>query len=144
MHKIHALEITPELLSLASKLNIVVSSYLACIMNEVRFITHDCNARLKTQNSGVSVSGTGQEMFYGQLHEILEFSYLNGFSVVLFRCKWFKCDFKRMITENNITSIDINGEAYKDDQFILASQAKQVFYVADNSSYLGHNRRCFE
>ena len=38
-----------------------------------------------------------------------------------------------MITENNITSIDINGEAYKDGQFILASQAKQVFYVVDPS-----------
>ena len=38
-----------------------------------------------------------------------------------------------MVTENNITSIDINGEAYKDDQFILASQAKHVFYVADLS-----------
>ena len=38
-----------------------------------------------------------------------------------------------MINENNITSIDINGEAYKDDQFILASQAKQVFYVVDLS-----------
>ena len=38
-----------------------------------------------------------------------------------------------MISENNITSININGEAYKDDQFILASQAKQVFYVADPS-----------
>ncbi|KAL5560927.1 hypothetical protein UlMin_030674 [Ulmus minor] len=54
-------------------------------------------------------------------------------NVVLFRCKWFKCDSKHMVTENNITSIDINGEAYKDDQFILASQAKQVFYVADPS-----------
>ncbi|KAL5579308.1 hypothetical protein UlMin_011750 [Ulmus minor] len=71
--------------------------------------------------------------FFEKLQEILEFSYLNGFSVVLFRCKWFKCDSKHMITENNITSIDINGEAYKDDQFILASQAKQVFYVADPS-----------
>ena len=38
-----------------------------------------------------------------------------------------------MITENNITSIDITDEAYKDDQFILASQAKQVFYVEDPS-----------
>ena len=92
----------------------------------------DC-VRLRTQNSGVSVPGTGQEMFYGQLQQILEFSYLNGFSVVLFRCKWFKCDSKHMVTENNITSIDINGEAYKDDQFILASQANQVFYVADPS-----------
>ena len=81
----------------------------------------------------MSVPRTGQEMFYGQLQQILEFSYLNGFSVVLFRCKWFKCDSKHMIIENNITSIDINGEAYKDDQFILASQAKHVFYVADPS-----------
>ena len=46
-------------------------------MNRVRFVTHDCDARLKTQNSGVSVPGMGQEMFYGQLQEILEFSYLN-------------------------------------------------------------------
>ena len=38
-----------------------------------------------------------------------------------------------MITENNITSIDITDEAYKDDQFILASQAKQVFYIEDPS-----------
>ena len=113
-----------ELLSLSSKVNMVVSSYPVCIVNGVRFVTHDHDARLKTQNNGVSVPGTGQEMFYGQLQEILEFSYLNGFSVVLFRYKWFKCDSKRMITENNITNIDINGEAYKDDQFILASQAK--------------------
>ena len=38
-----------------------------------------------------------------------------------------------MITENNIISIDITGEVYKDDQFILASQAQQGFYVEDPS-----------
>ncbi|KAL5570413.1 hypothetical protein UlMin_026988 [Ulmus minor] len=124
MHRMQAPEVTTKLLSLSSKTNMVVSSYPACIVNGVRFVTHDRDVRLRTQNSGVSVSGTGQEMFYGQLQQILEFSYLNGFSVVLFRCKWFKCDSKHMVTENNITSIDINGEAYKDDQFILASQAK--------------------
>ncbi|KAL5580201.1 hypothetical protein UlMin_012643 [Ulmus minor] len=124
MHRMQAPEVTTELLSLSSKTNMVVSSYPACIVNGVRFVTHERDDRLRTQNSGMSVPGTGQEMFYGQLQEILEFSYLNGFSVVLFRCKWFKCDSKHMVTENNITSIDINGEAYKDDQFILASQAK--------------------
>ena len=36
-----------------------------------------------------------------------------------------------MVIKNNITSIDITGEAYKDDQFILASQAEQIFYVED-------------
>ncbi|KAL5573450.1 hypothetical protein UlMin_023047 [Ulmus minor] len=113
MHRMQAPEVTTELLSLSSKTNMVVSSYPACIVNGVRFVTHDRDVRLRTQNSGVSVPGTGQEMFYGQLQQILEFSYLNGFSVVLFRCKWFK--------------------SYKDDQFILASQAKHVFYVADPS-----------
>ncbi|KAL5544976.1 hypothetical protein UlMin_008760 [Ulmus minor] len=83
MHRMQAPEVTTELLSLSSKTNMVVSSYPACIVNE---------------------------MFYGQLQQILDFSYLNGFSVVLFRCKWFKYD-----------------------QFILASQANQVFYVADPS-----------
>ncbi|KAL5579288.1 hypothetical protein UlMin_011730 [Ulmus minor] len=115
MHRMQAPEVTTELLSLSSKTNMVVSSYPACILNGVRFVTHDRDVRLRTQNNGVSVLGTGQEMFYGQLQEILEFSYLNGFSVVLFTCKWFKCDSKYMIAENNITSIDINGEAYNDD-----------------------------
>ncbi|KAL5554060.1 hypothetical protein UlMin_041461 [Ulmus minor] len=123
LHRMQAPEVTTKLLSLSSKTNMVVSSYPACIVNGVRFVTHDRDVRLRTQNSGVSVPGTGQEMFYGQLQQILEFSYLNGFS----------CDSKHMVTENNIASIDINGEAYKDDQFILASQAKQVFYVADSS-----------
>ena len=133
MHRMQAPEVTTELLPLSSKTNMVVLSYPACIVNGVRFVTHDHDVRLRTQNSGVYVPGTGQEMFYGQLQEILEFSYLNGFSVVLFRCKWFKCDSKHMITENNITNIDINGEADKDDQFILASQTKQVFYIEDPS-----------
>ncbi|KAL5572684.1 hypothetical protein UlMin_022281 [Ulmus minor] len=67
--------ITPELLSLASKSNIVASSYSACIVNGVQFVTRECDVRLKTHNNGVSVLGTGHEIFYGQLQEILEFSY---------------------------------------------------------------------
>ncbi|KAL5574589.1 hypothetical protein UlMin_016288 [Ulmus minor] len=133
MNRVHAPEVTHELLSLASKSNVFVSSYPACIVNGVRFVTHARDVRLKTQNSGVSVPGTENEMFYGQLQEILEFSYLNDFSVVLFKCKWFRCDSRRMVTENNITSINITSESYKDDQFILASQAQQVFYVEDPS-----------
>ncbi|KAL5563029.1 hypothetical protein UlMin_032776 [Ulmus minor] len=85
MKRVHAPEVTHELLSLASKSNIVVSSYPACIVNGVRFVTHARDVRLKTQNSGVSIPGTENEIFYGQLQEILEFSYLNDFSVVLFK-----------------------------------------------------------
>ncbi|KAL5567246.1 hypothetical protein UlMin_030410 [Ulmus minor] len=93
MNRVHAPEVTHELLSLSSKSNIVVSSYPACIVNGVRFVTHARDVRLKTQNSGVSVPGTENEIFYGQLQEILEFSYLNDFSVVLFKsttCRRYK------------------------------------------------------
>jgi len=74
MNRVHAPEVTPELFSLSSKSNIVVSSYPACIVNGVRFVTHGRDVRIKTQNSGVSIPGTEHEIFYGQLQEILEFS----------------------------------------------------------------------
>ena len=38
---------------------------------------------------------------------------------------------KRLLKYKNITNIFINSEWYKDNPFILASQAKQVFYIAD-------------
>ena len=79
MNRVHGPEVTPKLLSLASKSNIVVSLYPACIVNGVRFVTHGHDVRLKTQNSGVFVPGTEHEIFYGQLQEILDFSYLNDF-----------------------------------------------------------------
>ncbi|KAL2512454.1 Uncharacterized protein Adt_18054 [Abeliophyllum distichum] len=44
-----------------------------------------------------------------------------------------RCNGRQRITENNVTSIDISAEAFKDDQFILASQAQQVFYIKDSS-----------
>ena len=67
MNRVHAPEVTHELLSLASKSNIVVSSYPACIVNGVRFVTLEYDVRLKAQNSGVLVPGIGHEIFYGQL-----------------------------------------------------------------------------
>ena len=58
---------------------------------------------------------------------------MNDFSVILLKCKWFNIDptKKNIKTNNNITSINISSEWYKDDQFILASQVKRVFYVDD-------------
>ncbi|GKA58469.1 hypothetical protein Tco_0757657, partial [Tanacetum coccineum] len=62
--------------------------------------------RRTTQNNGIYLpGGKDKEMYYGQLQEILEFSYLS-FKVVLFR-------------------------AFKDDQYILATQVKQYFYFED-------------
>ncbi|GKF45962.1 hypothetical protein Tco_0135764, partial [Tanacetum coccineum] len=46
----------------------------------------------------------------------------------------------RICLRNNITQIKANGEAFKNDQYILATQVKQCFYPdvihVDNSSDL--------
>ena len=49
--------------------------------------------------------------------------------VYLFKCKWFNTS--RIKVESNITSVYVKEECYKDDPFILASQAKLIYYLRD-------------
>ncbi|KAJ9538028.1 hypothetical protein OSB04_030761 [Centaurea solstitialis] len=137
-------ECTEELLALAHGPDFNAYSYTACVVNGVRFVVHSRDIRRTTQNSGVAVPGTDGFMFYGQLEDIIEIRYLSGYSVVLFRCKWFNTDprKKRCTTKNNITSISVNSEWFKSDPYILATQAKQVFYIEDPSE--NHNWRVVE
>ncbi|GJV17416.1 hypothetical protein Tco_1362739 [Tanacetum coccineum] len=88
-------------------------------------------------NSGICSPGPDGEMYDGQLQEILEFKYLL-FKVVLFRVKWFDTrnqgrKVKRLVLRNNMTQIDTRGEAFKNDQYILVTQVKQVFYLEDKA-----------
>ncbi|GJV03331.1 hypothetical protein Tco_1336900 [Tanacetum coccineum] len=100
------------------------------------FVVHNRDERRTTQNSGIcSPGGNDGEMYYGQLQEILEFSYLS-FKVVLFRVKWFDTrnegrKVQRLVLRNNMTQILTKDEAFKDDQYILATQVKQCFYLED-------------
>nr|GEZ92318.1 hypothetical protein [Tanacetum cinerariifolium] len=102
-----------ELFALAyepSQTPILVNS---CVVNGVRFVVHNRDERRTTQtaafvrlvwtekcimvsfrderhttqNSGICSPGPDGEMYYGQLEQILEFSYLS-FKTVLFRVKW--------------------------------------------------------
>lgn len=104
-------ECTEELFSLAHGSDFNAYSYTACIVNGVRFVVHSRDTRRTTQNSGVAVPGCDGFTFYGQLEDIVELCYLGGYSVVLFRCKWFNTDpnKKRCVTKNNITSIAVNS-----------------------------------
>nr|GFD22089.1 hypothetical protein [Tanacetum cinerariifolium] len=74
-------------------------------------------------------------MYYGQLEEILDFSYMS-FKVVLFRVKWLDISnegrkIKRFVIRKSITQIWAHGASFKDDQYILTTQVKQVFYLED-------------
>ncbi|GJT58387.1 zinc finger, PHD-type containing protein [Tanacetum coccineum] len=85
--------------------------------------------RRTTQNSGIcSPSEKDGEMYYGQLEEILEFSYMS-FKVVLFRVKLFDTrnegrKIKRFVIRNNITQIwsheDDHDVIHFDNSFVLA------------------------
>ncbi|GKD19947.1 S-adenosyl-L-methionine-dependent methyltransferases superfamily protein [Tanacetum coccineum] len=56
----------------------------SCVVNGVRFFVHSRDERRTTQNSGICSPGEKEEeMYYGQLEEILEFAYIS-FKVVLF------------------------------------------------------------
>nr|GEX13298.1 hypothetical protein [Tanacetum cinerariifolium] len=77
------------------------------------------------------------EMYYGKLQEILEFKYLL-FKVMLFRVKWFNTrkqgrKVKHLFLRNNMTQIDTRAKSFKDDQYILVTQVKQVFYLVDTA-----------
>ncbi|GKA52410.1 hypothetical protein Tco_0745725 [Tanacetum coccineum] len=82
----------------------------SCVVNCVSFVVHSRDERRTTQNKDICPAGEKDgEMYYGQLEEILKFSYMS-FKFVLFRA---------------------HGELFKDDQYILTTQVKQVFYLED-------------
>ena len=51
-----------------------------------------------------------------------------------FRCKWVDNKGGVKVDENGFTLVDLNKEGDPNDQFIFASQAKQVFYFNDPNS----------
>ena len=121
--------INNELYALANKASGTVFSYPGMIVNGIKFVVYSRDVKLKTQNCGVMVPSEDSVNYYGVLEEIIQLSYLNGCSVYLFKCKWFNTS--RIKVESNITSVYVKEECYKDDPFILASQAKLIYYLRD-------------
>ncbi|PWA42963.1 hypothetical protein CTI12_AA538480 [Artemisia annua] len=80
---------TPDLFALACGPLSTATSINSCVVNGVKFVVHSRDVKRTTQNSGICSPGEKPgEMYYGQLDDILEFSYTQ-FKVVLFRVKWF-------------------------------------------------------
>nr|GEW43536.1 hypothetical protein [Tanacetum cinerariifolium] len=77
----------------------------SCVVNGVRFVEHNRDERRTTQNSGICSPCEDGEMYYGRV--------------------------KHLVIRNNITQILANGESFKNDQYILATQVKQCFYLED-------------
>ncbi|CAN6581586.1 unnamed protein product [Malus baccata var. baccata] len=99
----------------------------------------------KNQNCGVFVPANvpgalGQVNCYGRVVEMFEVKYCGpteagdrGRAVMLFKCEWVNSESPRgMKTDQyGFTMVNFNQLGFKEDPFILASQALQAFYVED-------------
>ncbi|XP_028092699.1 uncharacterized protein LOC114292882 [Camellia sinensis] len=120
------------------------------ITNGFRFRVKSMDDRRASQNSGVALKAdtisyasredknprVGAVYYCGQVIDIIEIQYTNAMKYVLFKCD--RIDNVRGKKEDNFkfTLINFNHLLYRDDQitnepFILVSQAKQLWYVAD-------------
>ncbi|KAF7150464.1 hypothetical protein RHSIM_Rhsim02G0050400 [Rhododendron simsii] len=124
-------------------------SYTGYIINGQRFHTKD--AEKSTQNSGVSIDATTMcrasvkdttqvvdvVSYYGVIKEIVLLDY-HKFQLPMFKCDWANIGHGVKI-EDGFTLVNLHqGQTqYDKEPFILASQAKQVFYSreADSSNW---------
>ena len=72
----------------------------------------------------------GELCFYGIITEIWELDYIM-FRIPVFKCNWVDNKSGIKVDEFGFTLVDFTKMTRKSDPFILASQAKQVFYVQD-------------
>nr|XP_028954636.1 uncharacterized protein LOC108170381 [Malus domestica] len=110
-----------------------------------RFRINYVDDKHKNQNCGVFVPANvpgaiGQVNCYGRVVDMFEVKYCGpteagdrGRAVMLFKCEWVNSESPRgMKTDQyGFTMVNFNQLGFKEDPFILASQALQAFYVED-------------
>ncbi|GLT90191.1 hypothetical protein SLE2022_081370 [Rubroshorea leprosula] len=126
-----------------------VSCYNGYIVNGFRFHTAHYGKTKRTMNYGVCVVGSiGTESdydFYGVLQEIIQIEYYGSIhrqAVVLFKCDWYEIPPAQGVqVDQQHRLVDINPRRYlrSYEPFILASQARQVYYTPYPS--INHERR---
>ncbi|XP_070660442.1 uncharacterized protein [Malus domestica] len=123
----------------------VVSRYKSHIVHGFRFHIKSMDDKHKNQNCGVFVpvnvpGAIGQVNCYGRVVDMFEVKYCGpteagdrGRAVMLFKCEWVNSESPRgMKTDQyGFTMVNFNQLGFKEDPFILASQALQAFYVDD-------------
>ncbi|XP_004305751.1 PREDICTED: uncharacterized protein LOC101310148 [Fragaria vesca subsp. vesca] len=129
----------PELHNLACKPQAHHVS-AACFVNSVKFVTLQRDEGRKTQNYGVMAQGESDQPYYRVLLTVVELLYGNRMPIVLFKCKWFITDPNVSTStkmDHGLLSVNTNTSWYENDPFILATQAKQVFYLDDPNGGAG-------
>ncbi|KAL0358497.1 UNVERIFIED_CONTAM: hypothetical protein Sangu_0699100 [Sesamum angustifolium] len=114
----------------------LVKTWPCYFVNRFNFHTEDHNVGTSNMNCGVCVKSSSyrdtENDFYGMLEEIIELDYpLNDdLHVVLFKCRWVDPT-RGMKVHPHYHLVDVNFKRVyqKDEPFILAQQAVQVYYT---------------
>jgi len=107
-------------------------------VNGFKFSIEKYSKNKKTNNSGVWVKGDDGNQnenvdYFGVLQEIVELEY-SGWPIkriVLFQCKWFDPTSRgtRELKQHNIIEVKHTRKYEAYDPFIIAQNAKQVYYA---------------
>ncbi|KAK9071565.1 hypothetical protein SSX86_007993 [Deinandra increscens subsp. villosa] len=128
---------------LAKGPNSVVDKYNGFAINEYRFHTTSQDESRTTQCSGVSIVAHtmqvasakdtnpvyGAVTYFGRIKEIWDLDY-HTFTIPVFMCDWVD---SRGVKKDDFgfTVVNFGRLGHQSERFILASQARQVFYVQD-------------
>ncbi|CAL9005111.1 unnamed protein product, partial [Prunus brigantina] len=129
---------------LAAGPNIAVPLYRSYLIKGIKFNIKAQDDVRTTQNSGVYLLAHTMQVasakdknpilsnmgFYGVIQEIWDLDY-QKFTIPVFRCDWIDSVSGLVVDELGFTLVDLSKIGHRNDQFVLASQVKQVFFVDD-------------
>ncbi|XP_073129709.1 uncharacterized protein [Henckelia pumila] len=119
-----------------------VLKYSSYLIDGVTYATRERDDMRVVQNSGVSLVAkimqvstakdkhpiVSDMVFYGVIQEIWVVDY-HKFQIPMFKCNWVENSNGIKVDDLGFTLVNLHRIGYKSDSFILASQAKQVFYI---------------
>ena len=127
--------ISAELRQVANGCDQRVKSSDAYDVNGYRFHTGSYERRRpnrRSTNSGVFTPGTDGVDYYGRIEEIYELSFRGSTNLypVVFRCHWFDPGVTRKTPHLGLVEIRQDSVYPRDDVYIVAQQATQVYYTS--------------
>ncbi|BBG93951.1 hypothetical protein Prudu_002111 [Prunus dulcis] len=128
---------------LAAGPNMAVPLYRSYLIKGIKFNIKAQDDVRTTQNSGVYLLAQTMQVasakdknpilsnmgFYGVIQEIWDLDY-QKFTIPVFRCDWIDSS-GLVVDELGFTLVDLSKIGHRNDQFVLASQVKQIFFVDD-------------
>ncbi|CAL2248300.1 unnamed protein product [Prunus armeniaca] len=129
---------------LATSPSMAVPSYRSYLIKGIKFNTKAQDDVRAVQNSGVYLLAHTMQVasakdknsivsnmgFYGVIQDIWDLNH-QKFTIIVFRCDWIDSTSGLVVDELGFTLVDLSKIGHRNNQFVMASQVKQVFFVDD-------------